>query len=351
MKRAALLLIGCSLALTAHAQSTQAGATQAGAMQGMDMHDMAGMQDMPAPPSPSTAAQQAATTPQTPPAMPMAPSAHHHMPGMAPSPAAQPSAQAASNAPAGTDLPAAHGSPPPMPMDHDADRFFPKADMDRARAAMMRESGGQTHYMALLNLAEWQLHAGHDGYRWDGEAYVGGDINRLWIKSEGQGTLHQSTESAEMQALFSHAITPYFNLQIGVRQDIRPTPARTYATVGIEGLAPYGFETEAALFLSTKGDLLARLEGWHDMHITQRVILQPRAELNFAAQNVPQDRYGAGLVDAELGLRLRYEIRRNLAPYVGVTWDGKTGKSADYARADGQGASQTSLVLGLRSWF
>src|SRR5262249_38726872 len=153
------------------------------------------------------------------------------------------------------------------------------------------------------------------------EGFVGGDIHRLWIKSEGEGTFHLGVDSAEIQALYSRAIGPYYNVQLGVRHDFRPSPSRTYATVGFEGLAPYRLEAEGALFLSTKGDLLARLEGWYDQRITQRLILQPRAELNFSAQDVPEDRYGAGLIDAELGLRLRYAIRQEFAPYVGISWE------------------------------
>jgi copper resistance protein B len=216
---------------------------------------------------------------------------------------------------------------------------------------MMREDGGQTVHQVLFNLAEYQIRNGRDGYRWDGEAFVGGDINRLWIKSEGEGVMHQGVDSAEVQALFSHAIGPYYNLQAGVRQDIRPAPARTYATIGFEGLAPYQFETEGALFLSTKGDLLGRLEGWYDQRLTQRLVLQPRVELNFSAQDVPEDRYGAGLVDAELGLRLRYEVRREFAPYIGVSYERKTGKTADFAKADGQDSGLTSFVIGVRAWF
>jgi copper resistance protein B len=108
---------------------------------------------------------------------------------------------------------------------------------------------------------------------------------------------------------------------------------------------------EGALFLSTKGDLLARAEAYYDQRITQRLILQPRAELNFAAQDVPENRIGSGLSNAELGLRLRYEITREFAPYIGVSWDRKTGATARYARADGETAGTTSFVAGIRTWF
>ena len=120
---------------------------------------------------------------------------------------------------------------------------------------MMFEQGGQPFYQVMFNLAEYQARQGRDGYRWDGEAWFGGDINRLWLKSEGEGAFREGVESAEVQALYSRAVGPYFNLQAGVRHDFQPSPNRTYATVGFEGLSPYMFEVEGALFLSTKGDL------------------------------------------------------------------------------------------------
>ena len=192
---------------------------------------------------------------------------------------------------------------------------------------------------------------GSDGFRWDGEAWLGGDINRLVLKSEGGGAFSSGVDSAEIQALYSRAIGPYWNVQAGVRHDFQPNPSRTYATIGIEGLAPYWFEVEGALFLSDKGDVLARAEGYYDQRITQRLILQPRVELNFSAQDVPENRIGSGLSNAELGLRLRYEIRREFAPYVGISYERKVGDTARYARADGEGVGGTSFVLGVRAWF
>jgi copper resistance protein B len=251
----------------------------------------------------------------------------------------------------GTALPAGNAPAPKPPTEHYADRQFPAADMARARAEMMREQGGQTVYQVMFNLAEYQAREGRDGYRWDGEAFVGGDIHRLWLKSEGEGSLGNRLESGEVQALYSRAVGPYFNLQAGVRQDFGQGPDRTYATVGFEGLAPYMFEVESALFLSNKGDLLGRLEGYYDQRITQRLVLQPRVELNLAAQDVPENRLGAGLTDAELGLRLRYEITRQFAPYVGVSYEAKTGRTADFARARGENPTGTSFVFGIRAWF
>lgn len=251
----------------------------------------------------------------------------------------------------GTDLPAGDASAPPVPLDHYADRAFSPSAMAEAREQMMHEQGGQTFTQVMFNLAEYQAREGRDGYRWDGEAWFGGDINRLVVKSEGEGAFREGVEAAEVQALYSRAIGPYFNLQAGIRQDFQPKPARTYATIGVEGLAPYRFEVGAAAFLSDKGDLLGRMEAYYDQRITQRLILQPRVELNLAAQDVPENRIGAGLINAELGLRLRYEFSRQLAPYIGVSYDAKAGQTADFARADHKDPTTTSFVAGIRFWF
>lgn len=251
----------------------------------------------------------------------------------------------------GTALPAGNGAAPMPPMDHYADRQFPRAEMQRSRVAMMKEEGGRVISQILFNLAEVQFSDGKDGYRWDGEGWFGGDINRLTIKTEGEGAFREGVGSAEVQALYSRAIGPYFSLQAGVRHDFQPTPDRTYATIGFEGLAPSMFEVEGAVFLSNKGDLLGRLEGYYDQRITQRLILQPRIELNLSAQDVPDNRLGAGLTDAELGLRLRYEFAREFAPYIGISCEARTGRTADFARAEGKDPTSTRFLAGVRFWF
>ena len=134
----------------------------------------------------------------------------------------------------GTALPAGNAPPPPPPGDHFADRDFPGGEMARSRDIMMKDSGGNNFGQVLLNLFEYQAHSGRDGYRWDGEGFYGGDINRLWLKSEGEGEFGRGIDSAEVQVLYSRAIDPYFNLQGGIRQDFGRGPDRTYATVGVE---------------------------------------------------------------------------------------------------------------------
>ncbi|OHT18836.1 copper resistance protein B [Edaphosphingomonas haloaromaticamans] len=251
----------------------------------------------------------------------------------------------------GTALPAGDAPAPAAPEPSYADRVWGREAMMPARETLRSEHGGGKFSQIMFNLAEYQVRDGRDGFRWDGEGWFGGDINRFVVKSEGSGAFGEGVEDAEIQALYSRAIGPYFNLQAGIRYDFKPNPSRTYATIGFEGLAPYWFEVEGALFLSDKGDVLARLEGYYDQRITQRLILQPRAEFNLAAQDVPENGIGSGLSDIELGLRLRYEIAREFAPYVGISYDRKIGETADFARAAGENPSSTSLVLGVRAWF
>lgn len=241
--------------------------------------------------------------------------------------------------------------PPPVPRDHYADRTFGGAAMAAARATMMRDSGGQRFGQVMFNLAEYRAQGGRDGYRWDGEGWFGGDIHRAVVRTEGSSDVRGGVEAAEVQALYSRAIGPYVDLQAGLRQDLGGRSRRTHAALGMEGLLPYMLDAQASLFLSTRGELTGRLEGWYDQQIAQRLILQPRVELNLSAQNVPATRTGAGLSDAELGLRLRYEIAREFAPYVGVSYDAALGRTASYARADGQGVRGGSVVAGVRFWF
>ncbi|ATW05788.1 copper resistance protein B [Sphingorhabdus sp. YGSMI21] len=222
--------------------------------------------------------------------------------------------------------------------------------MRASREQLAKENGGMTTLWVMADRAEYRVRDGKNGYLWDGQGYYGGDIDKFWFKSEGEGNFGEKIESAEVQALWSHAIAPFFDLQAGVRQDFAPRD-RTYAVIGIQGLAPYLFEIDGAAFLSDRGDLTARIEAEYEQRITQRLILQPRAELNLAAQDVPELGIGAGLDTAEMGIRLRYEFAREFAPYIGVEQEWKVGQSARYARAAGEDPSVTNYVIGMRFWF
>ncbi|WP_309661686.1 copper resistance protein B [Sphingomonas sp.] len=253
--------------------------------------------------------------------------------------------------PSGTDLSAGNAPPPSVPTDHAADIVYGAPNMAMGRHHLKEGHGGQKVGQVMFNLAEAQFRKGRDGFEWNGEAWYGGDINRVWLKSEGDGAFGKSVDRAEVQALYSHAIGPYFNLQGGVRYDFKPNPSRVYATVGVEGLAPGFFELEGALFLSNKGELLARAEGYYDQRITQRLILQPRAELNFAAQSSRETGIGSGLSNAEIGMRLRYDIRREFAPYVGVQYSCAFGDTRRFMRDAGEDPAGWSILTGIRAWF
>lgn len=223
--------------------------------------------------------------------------------------------------------------------------------MQRSRDAMMKESGGQNFAFLAFNLAEVAARRGRDGLRWDGEGWYGGDIDRIVMRTEGDAVVGAGVDKAEVQLLYSRAIDPYFNVQAGVRQDLGPGPKRSYASIGVEGLAPYWFDVEGTVFLSTRAELLARIEAYYDQRITQRLILQPRIEANFSAQEIAETGTGAGLTEIELGLRLRYEFVREFAPYVGVEWAARGAASARFARAAGEPVTSTSAVAGIRFWF
>lgn len=154
-----------------------------------------------------------------------------------------------------------------------------------------------------------------------------------------------------MQALWSHAITPWFDVQAGARYDFRPEPERGHLVLGLQGLAPYFFEIDAAAFLSDERDLTARIEAEYDQLITQRLILQPRVELDLAAQDVEEIGIGAGLSSVEAGLRLRYEIVPEFAPYFGVSYERAVGDTANFARDEGEEVDTWSVLIGLRAWF
>lgn len=274
------------------------------------------------------------------------PHAGHAMPP--PDPRAGHATPKAADPHAGHQMPAPpKGDPPPIPTDHAAERFHDPAAMAAARAQLRKEHGDVRYSKVMLETAEWR---DDDGYAWEGQASFGGDIHRIVLTIEGEGE-GGHLEAAEAQALYSRAVGPFFNLQAGLRHDFRPRPDRTYATVGLAGLAPYWFEVGAAGFLSNTGDLSARFEASYDLRLTQSLILEPRAELELAAQDTPELGIGAGLTDVELGLRLRYAIRQEFAPYVGVFHERKFGETANLARAAGETARDTRFVVGLRAWF
>ena len=201
----------------------------------------------------------------------------------------------------------------------------------------------------LLDRLEYRAKSGNDAWAWDAQGWWGGDYNKLWLKSEGEGEWRGAAESADVQLLYARRVSPYWHLQAGVRQDARPQPSRNTGVLAIQGLAPYWFGVEASLFFGN--GLSGRLEAEYDQLLTQRLILQPRIHTTFAGSSDPERGIGSGVNDVELGLRLRYEIRREFAPYIGVDWKRKFGGTADLARAEGHDVSERALVLGVRVWY
>ena len=197
---------------------------------------------------------------------------------------------------------------------------------------------------------------GSDVARWEGEGWYGSDYQKVWIKAEGEQTVQDASEGdIELQALYSQVVAPFWDIQIGARYDSlwgdRSGRGRWFGVVGVEGFAPYEFDVETALFVSEEADVSARLTTSTDLLITQRLILQPRFEAQVAAQEVPEFQVGQGLNYVELGLRLRFEFKRELAPYLGVNWIRSVGETEDLVRRAGGDASDLAFVLGLSLWF
>jgi copper resistance protein B len=245
--------------------------------------------------------------------------------------------------PKGTDQSPGSAPAPAIAHTSPADAIYDPAAMMAARHAMMTEYDTTTSAFRL-DLAEVQMNRNGGGYRWEGEGWIG-KTDRFVLRARGEGNWNGGDQS-ELQALYSHAVSPWWNLQAGVRQDITPA-GRTHAMVGVEGMAPYRIAITAAAFLSQKGEFSARIEAVADQRLTRRIAVEPRVELNLSAQNTPAQRQGAGLTSAEAGLRLRYDLSRNLAPYVGVSWTWLGAQTAAY----GQSGAARSVVVGLRGWF
>lgn len=298
---------------------------------------------------------------------PADPHAGHQMPGMeedqqASDPHAGHQVEQASDPHADHAMPGSASDEPHLPQSgpppealsgpaHAADTLFAPDVMAEAREQLRREQGGANFTLVSIDRLEAQIAEGEDGYLWEANAWYGGDIDKLWIKSEGEGEFGGPLDEAEIQTLWSHALDPWFDLQLGVRYDLRPEPDRAHLVAGIQGLAPYFFEVDAAVFLSDEGDLTGRLEAEYDQRITQRLILQPRIEIGLSAQDIPELGIGAGVTGLEAGMRLRYEIVQQFAPYVGVEWQRQFGDTADFTRAAGGDPDRWVFLAGAKFWF
>ncbi|MDH1576149.1 copper resistance protein B [Pseudomonas sp. GD03746] len=233
----------------------------------------------------------------------------------------------------------------PIPVLTDADRqtAFPQLDGHK-----MDDSGINGFF--LLDQLEYQNADDGSTLAWDASGWVGGDVNRLWIRAEGERT-NGVTEDAQLQLLYGRSISPWWDVVAGLRQDFQPQSPQTWAAFGIQGMALYDFEAQATAFIGENGQTAARVEGEYDILLTNRLILQPTAEANFYGKNDPQRGVGTGLANTEVGLRLRYEIVRQFAPYIGVTWSRSYGKTANFIRDEGGDVNEARFVAGIRMWF
>jgi len=230
----------------------------------------------------------------------------------------------------------------------------PVTDADR-RAAFPDVQGHTVHdmsvnYFVLFDQLEWQTGSGSDAFSWDTKGWVGQDRNRLWFRTEGDRAGGR-TEQAQVNLLYGRAVARWWDVTAGVRLDTLPDTPRSALALGVQGLAPYWFEVEASAYIEPSGRTHVRIETEYDLLITNRLVLQPLVEFEVYGRADRERLIGTGLSTGELGLRLRYEFRREFAPYVGVVWTRKFFGTADQARAAGQDVAGTRLAVGLRTWF
>ena len=202
----------------------------------------------------------------------------------------------------------------------------------------------------ILDQIEMRDVADDNTLSWSAEGWLGKDLHKIWFKSDGERSAG-NTDEAELQFLFSKAIARYWDFQLGVRHDFKPSPSRSWAAIGFKGLAPYFFDIDAAVFIGDSGRTAGRFEAEYELLLTQRLILTPDIEINLYGQNDSDVGIGSGLSDIEVGIRLRYEIRRQFAPYIGFNWSRMFGNTADFAEVDGRDTSETQLVIVFRAWF
>jgi copper resistance protein B len=222
--------------------------------------------------------------------------------------------------------------------------------------AAAQAADSETYTFLLAELLEYQLDDGTNPAAWELLGWTGGDYNRIWFKSEGAATTSDVGEvEGEVQVLYGRLVTPFWDFQIGVRGDLisdeMDTRGRAHAMVGLEGLAPGWFDIDLGAYVSHEGDVSGRLTATYAVYITQRLVAEPRFEINAAVQDVEQFGVGSGLSILDLGLRIRYEVRRELAPYLGIAWERSFFDTAMFARARGEDPSTLAAVAGIRAWL
>lgn len=230
----------------------------------------------------------------------------------------------------------------------------PVTDADRAAAFPQlhhhMEHPAELNFRVLFDRFEWQDADAGSAFAWENKTWIGSDLNRLWIRSGGE-RVSGATHSAHVDLLYGRSVSAWWDVVGGVRHDFSPGPSRTWAALGVQGLAPYWFEISATAYVGERGHVAAELEVEYELLVTNRLILQPVLELELHGKDDPARGIGSGLSSAELGLRLRYEVSRRFAPYIGVTSERLYGDTARYHRQAGGDARETRLVAGVRWWF
>jgi copper resistance protein B len=236
--------------------------------------------------------------------------------------------------------------PPPtgLPVVTDADRAaaFPDVEVHTAH-------DNRVVHKVQFNRLEASRDDGESGQAWEGHAWVGNDSHKLWLRSEGERE-HGHTESADLEVLYGRPIAPWWDLVAGVRHDFQPD-GQTFAAIGVMGLAPYFFEVEATAYVGESGQTAARVEAEYETLLTNRLVLQSLVEATAFGNDDERRGIGSGLSTLEAGMRLRYEITRRFAPYVGIAWERAYGRTADLRLDDGEPVEDTRVVAGIRFWF
>ena len=233
---------------------------------------------------------------------------------------------------------------PPDPPQHEP------ADMSTEEMSeLMRMDDNGARMMVLANRLEYRDVDSHDALNWDVTGWYGTDYTKLFAKSEG--TRVQNDSESRNELLVDRIFARYWSVQGGVRQDLREGSNRTWFAVGVEGLAPYWFDVEATFYVGEGGRLAFRGAVDYDLLLTQRLILQPELEIEAYSKNDASNSIGSGVSESELGLRLRYEFRREFAPYIGVLWTRAYADTADVRRVAGEDTSDVQIVAGIRVWY
>jgi copper resistance protein B len=217
-------------------------------------------------------------------------------------------------------------------------------------ASMMQMDDRERVGAVQLDQFEWRNTQEGNAVVWEAQAWYGNDYNKLWVKSEGE-RVAGTTQGARADVLWDHLLGRWWNLQAGARQDFGTGPSRTWGAVGVQGLAPYWIDVEATFYVGEQGRTALRFKTEYDLLLTQRLILQPEAEIELYGKSDPARQIGSGLSDLDVGFRLRYEIRREVAPYAGLAWHRLFGATSGLAHAAHRDSSDVQAVLGLRIFF